>query len=87
MAERVVSVKLPGTLAKEVRRLTQEHHFLDVSEQVRSIVRQRCLKYMVPYDDIQGLKTALEAQVRTEQDRLQRERLLTDIAKLIGGGR
>jgi len=43
MSDTVVSVRMPRSLILELKRLSREHHYLDVSEEVRSIVRKKYL--------------------------------------------
>lgn len=44
----IVSVRLPKSLLKELKILVKEQHFLDLSEQVRSIVRKKWMEYTKP---------------------------------------
>ena len=82
MSERVISVKMPASLVKELRGLTAEHHYIDLSEQVRSVVRQKCLKYTAPYADISQLRTDLEQQIKSTNSQ-RKEQLLQDLARLL----
>ena len=83
MAEKVVSVKMPGTLVSELKRLTAEHHYIDLSEQVRSIVRTKCLHYSAPYDDVRKLRMDIEQQIKSANTQLKKERILQELAKLL----
>ena len=44
MNDPVVSVRMPKGMIKEVRKLSRENHFLDMSEALRSIIRQKWVK-------------------------------------------
>jgi Arc/MetJ-type ribon-helix-helix transcriptional regulator len=83
MAERIVSVKMPGSLVQELRKLTAEHHYIDLSEQVRSIVRQKCLQYSSPYDDIKKLREDIEQQIKSANTQLKKQQILQELAKLL----
>jgi Arc/MetJ-type ribon-helix-helix transcriptional regulator len=87
MAERVVSVKMPTTLVQQLRSLTHEHHYLDLSEQVRSIVRQKCLQYSSPYSDVQQLREAIEEQIKNSSSQLKKEQILKELARLLEEGK
>jgi Arc/MetJ-type ribon-helix-helix transcriptional regulator len=83
MAERVVSVKMPGSLVRELKSLTAEHHYIDLSEQVRSIVRTKCLQYSTPFDDIKQLREDIEKQIKSANSQLKKEQILQELARLL----
>jgi Arc/MetJ-type ribon-helix-helix transcriptional regulator len=43
-ADKIVTVRLPSTMLRELKSHTQQDHFFDLSEQVRSIIRKGCLR-------------------------------------------
>jgi Arc/MetJ-type ribon-helix-helix transcriptional regulator len=86
VSERVVSVKMPSTLVHELKRLTAEHHYLDLSEQIRSVVRQKCLKYTQPYDDIAKLRKELEQQM-SNVNASRKEQILQELQRLLEGSK
>lgn len=71
MPERVVSVKMPATLVRELERLQGTHHYLDLSEQLRSIVRKRCLDLTSPQGDL--TRKAAKEEILHELIELLRE--------------
>lgn len=76
MAERVISVKMPGSLVQELRRLTARHHYLDLSEQLRSVVRQKCLAYANPYtEELNRLRQDLQRPAQTGKEQIIQELL------------
>jgi Arc/MetJ-type ribon-helix-helix transcriptional regulator len=82
MSERIVSVKMPVSLVKELRTLTQQHHYLDLSEQIRSIVRQKALKY----SQESSLLHDIELQIK-ESNQQRKEQLLQELQRLLEGGK
>lgn len=82
MAEKVVSVKMPPSLVHELRTLTEKHHYIDLSEQVRSIVRQKCVKYS--QQDSQNLLHDIERQIK-ESNQQRKEQILRELQKLLEG--
>jgi metal-responsive CopG/Arc/MetJ family transcriptional regulator len=84
VAERVITIKMPRTLVKELRSLTAEHHYLDLSEQVRSVVRQKCFRYATPFEDIKRVKTELEQQIN-DVNKQRKEEILTQLQRLLEG--
>lgn len=86
MAERVITVKMPGSLLKELRSLTKEHHYIDLSEQIRSVVRQKCIKYSSPYDDLTRMRDELEQQIH-DVSKQRKEQILAQLQALLEGAR
>ena len=41
----IVSIRMPRTLARELRKLASHAHFMDTSEEIRSIIRQKYLSW------------------------------------------
>ena len=48
MDDVMVTVRMPKSLAYRLKDLTKERHFMDLSEQVRSIVRKNWMAYTNP---------------------------------------
>jgi Arc/MetJ-type ribon-helix-helix transcriptional regulator len=48
MADQIVSVRMPISLIEELKSLSHENHFLDVSEEVRSLLRAEWLEDRSP---------------------------------------
>jgi Arc/MetJ-type ribon-helix-helix transcriptional regulator len=86
MTERVVTVKMPSGLVRELRSLTKEHHYLDLSEQIRSVVRQKCIKYSTPYDDLKRLRNDIEQRIN-ESNKARKEEILAQLQRLLEGER
>lgn len=85
MAEKVVSVKMPASLVKELRRLQKRDHYLDLSEQLRSIVRQRCLELTNPYTaEIKRLRQDIQQEI--DGSSTAREQILNELIDMLRGG-
>jgi Arc/MetJ-type ribon-helix-helix transcriptional regulator len=48
MTNTIVSVRIPKSLVKELRKVSEKDHFMDLSEAVRSIVRAKWLSAKDP---------------------------------------
>lgn len=84
MAERIVSVKMPGSLVRELHTLREQHHYLDLSEQLRSIVRQKCLALTNPYtEELRRLRSDLEQDAVQSTNQNAREQVLKELIKLL----
>ena len=86
MDERVVTVKMPASLAAELRKRTRKDHYLDLSEQIRSIVRQACLRHAQPYsEEIARLREDL-LQHAQRGATLTREQVLQELTRMLREG-
>lgn len=45
MKDAVVSVRIPSSLVTELKLLAKENHYVDLSEQIREIIRQNLIQY------------------------------------------
>ena len=45
MVTSIVSVRMPSSLVQKLRELVKQNHFLDVSEEVRSIIKIQIRKH------------------------------------------
>jgi len=46
--EQVVSVRMPKSLLEELKRISENQHYMDVSDAIRSVLRQRYLQSTEP---------------------------------------
>ena len=49
MADMIVSVRMPVSMINELKELADKNHFLDVSEEIRSLLRDKHQEYKDPY--------------------------------------
>jgi hypothetical protein len=45
MVDSIVSVRMPSSLVQKLKLLSKENHFMDVSEELRSIIRIKAQEY------------------------------------------
>lgn len=82
VAERIVSVKMPSSLVHALDDMRKEYHYLDLSEQLRSIIRERCLELQNPYTtELKRLKRDLQ-----QPGTSAREQVLTELIALLKEG-
>lgn len=48
MSDKIVSVRMPVTLVDELKVMTSKNHYMDVSETIRGLLRQRLLEQKSP---------------------------------------
>lgn len=49
MPDKIISVRMPSSLINELKELAEKNHYLDVSEEIRSLLREKYLEYKDPY--------------------------------------
>ena len=42
MKDAMISVRIPSTLVQELKEIAESNHYLDLSEQIRDIIRIKC---------------------------------------------
>ena len=53
MKNAMISVRMPSTLVQELRDIAEKNHYLDLSEQIREILRIKCESYE-SYNKVSG---------------------------------
>ena len=67
MKDTIVSVRMPSTLVKELRGLAEKNHYMDLSEELRSVIRDKVMAHQSRIDS----KSTTEAEkILTQQKTL-----------------
>ena len=85
MADQIVSVRMPISLLDELKYLVIKNHFLDVSEEVRSLLRDKWLEQLDPTKfKVHAVKKSIEKVAKPEQIKALKNtlRLLEEINEL-----
>ena len=56
MVTSIVSVRMPSSLVQKLRELAKKNHFLDVSEEVRSIIKVQLRKHKLRLGEIKPVE-------------------------------
>lgn len=84
MTDKLVSIRMPRPLVEELRRLVHENHYLDLSEELRSIIRRGAVRYLNPYaSDVNELRKSLEHDLKTRNEQLRKEELIRELKNLL----
>jgi len=71
---------MPSSLVKELKILVDENHFKDLSEEIRSVVRDKCMQFSQPHiPEIQKLRDELQIKKQTDG----RQQLIEDALKKV----
>ena len=80
----MISVRLPETLVQELKDLTQKNHYMDLSEQVREVIRKKCLQHTQPYRyELQQMTQNLEKNITTKKETEDKQKLIEELTKII----
>ena len=71
---------MPKPLVAELRGLVHKNHYLDLSEELRSVIRQRARYYLDPHVE---LKEQLEHNIKTQNQALKKAEILRELKKLL----
>lgn len=83
MNDVIVSIRMPESLIKELKALAREQHFLDLSEQVRSIVRNKWLMSSDPrLFELKSLRLGIEEEVRKKSIEKVQEQVNKELEKI-----
>ncbi|MBS3130843.1 hypothetical protein J4212_00265 [Candidatus Woesearchaeota archaeon] len=76
MTDVLVSIRMPKSLLDELKQLAKEQHFLDLSEQLRSIVRKEWAKAQSPeLFQLNKLRQDIEKETRKTSEEKVREQI------------
>lgn len=75
---------MPSTLVQELRVLAEKNHFMDLSEEIRSIVRQKCLEQTAPYNQqLKKVVRDIEEEVTKKEKVQTKKELITNLKSLL----
>ena len=86
MSDKIVSVRMPSTLVKELKVLVEHNHYLDVSEQIRSVLRNKMMDYRYPYNrslsDISSKIDELKAPKKVDKLKSELKKILEELNEI-----
>ena len=83
MNDIMVSIRMPRSLAKELKESAKQHHFLDLSEEIRSIVRKKWMQHNDPqFFEIKKLREDIEQQVRKKSEKKIQDEVAKELEKI-----
>jgi len=83
MNDVIVSIRLPRSLLKELKAKVKEKHFLDVSEEVRSIIREKWIQYTNPnLFELKKLREGIEKEVKRKSKEKVQEQMNKELERI-----
>jgi len=81
MKDAVVSVRIPSSLVVELKTLAKENHYVDLSEQIREIIRQKIMQFESEEQSKSSISDKKESSKKTTPK--DKEVLLLQLQSLI----
>ena len=79
----LVSIRIPKTLFNELKDMAGKNHFLDVSEQVRSIARNRWQEAKDPRAyHLRRLRSEIADALKTKTEEKTQEQLIKELERI-----
>jgi Arc/MetJ-type ribon-helix-helix transcriptional regulator len=79
----IVSVRMPRSMADELHLLAKKNHFLDVSEEIRTIIREKTAAYSQPYSlEVKKIITDIRGEISSKEQE-KKKLLVTNLKKLL----
>jgi len=83
MADVMISVRMPEGLVNELKELAKSKHFMDLSEEVRSIVRERWLESKDPYlYEVKKLRSEIKSELKDKIIKRSEEELVKELKRI-----
>ncbi len=82
MVDSIVSVRMPSSLVQRLRSLSKDNHFLDVSEEVRSIIRIKVREYKIKQGTKKGISLE-KKKAELKQESIVKEELVKKLKEMI----
>jgi metal-responsive CopG/Arc/MetJ family transcriptional regulator len=73
----IVSVRLPKGLIDELKDIQQVNHFMDLSDEIRFVVRKYCLSFLNTHE------SSAQPPIEILLEQKRKEKLIGDLSKII----
>jgi Arc/MetJ-type ribon-helix-helix transcriptional regulator len=83
MHDVMVSIRLPRPLVSEIKKATEKEHYLDLSEAIRSIVRDNWLKYNHPeMYHLSRLREEIKQELKKKAEKSVKKEVISELKKI-----
>ena len=83
MTSQIVSVRMPSSLIKELKIFAERNHFMDVSEEMRFIVKQKMIEKIDPFSyQLQKLKDEIRSEV-SKKSHMDKVKFVEELNRLL----
>ena len=83
MNDVLVSVRMPESLLLELKKLAEKEHFMDISEEIRSITRKNWFKFTHPeLMVIEKLREDISTEVKKKSEKEITKRVINELNEI-----
>jgi hypothetical protein len=80
----MISIRVPSTLIKELKVLTEKNHFMDQSEHMRAIMREKSMQYVEPYRyELTKMREEMENKISANKAVEEKKKLVEELKFII----
>jgi Arc/MetJ-type ribon-helix-helix transcriptional regulator len=80
----MISIRVPSALVKELKILTEKKHYIDLSEHIRAIIREKSMQYVEPYRyELSKMRTEMENKISENKAIVEKKKLVEDLKSII----
>jgi Arc/MetJ-type ribon-helix-helix transcriptional regulator len=80
----IVSVRMPRTMLDRLKELAGKNHYMDVSDEIRSVIREKTAQYASPYtQDVKRIVDDLQEELRDREKKDKRGEAIVQLKKLL----
>jgi Arc/MetJ-type ribon-helix-helix transcriptional regulator len=84
MNDVMISIRMPKGLIEELRALAVKNHYMDLSDEIRQVIKQKCLANIEPYKhELSKVRETLEKEIITKKTVEDKEKLIIELKKII----
>jgi len=84
MKDIMISVRVPSGLVKELKELTEKNHYLDLSEHMRSIIREKSMQFAEPYRyELSKMREQMESKISSNKAIEEKKKLVEELRNII----
>lgn len=80
MNEILVSIRIPESLLNKVKKDTEKNHFMDVSENIRSVVRKKWFESLYPeLNEIKRLRKDIFEELKKKNEQEISKKIISEL--------
>jgi Arc/MetJ-type ribon-helix-helix transcriptional regulator len=80
----MISIRVPSTLVKELKLLTEKNHYMDLSEHMRAIMREKSMQYVEPYRyELTKMREEMESKISANKAVDEKKKLVEELRSII----
>jgi len=79
----MVSIRMPSSLIQEIKKLSSKQHFMDVSELIRSVVREKWIQTTNPHlYELKKLRQDIESELKKNIIKKTQQQVIVELKKI-----